>query len=232
VIRRAVPVAFALLMLACTRSSEVGVATSSSSPTPSLAHVPDGVPPSFEDDVGPENVPVAALIPLKSTAGASWTASTESGDAIVVAWEFPGEDPFHEDRGVVAWRRFDDGDPPWRPVWGVSFPARRTPVLGVDTQLADVTGDGSTDAVVFASTGGSGGCGTTFVVDLAAGTQAYRSAGCDRTIEPTEAPAGLLIREAVYAPGDPHCCPSAFRETTLVYNNGTWQTASTSVSPV
>ena len=36
-------------------------------------------------------------------------------------------------------------------------------------------------------------------------------------------PVGLTITEAVYAPGDPHCCPSSVRTTTLVYTDGRWQ---------
>ena len=34
---------------------------------------------------------------------------------------------------------------------------------------------------------------------------------------PRSTPSGSTITEAVYAPGDPHCCPSSVRTTTLVY---------------
>ena len=224
--------AVTLLLTGCTGSSSSSPASSSTPSTSVAPRLPAGIPPSFGDDVGPENVPTAALIPLKTTVTGSWSTTTSAGEAIVVAWESPGGDPFRRDRGVAVWRRFDDGGAPWRPVWGESFHASGDePVLGLDAQIADVTGDGSPDALLFASTGGSGNCGTTSVVDLAAGSVPYRSTGCDRTIEPSANPVGLRLREAVYAPGDPHCCPSAFRESVLVYDNGAWQTATSSLSP-
>ena len=183
------------------------------------------MPPSFGDAVGPGDVPVAALIPLKAQVTGSWRASTAAGDAIVVAWEMPGGDPFRTDRGIAAWRRFDDGGAPWRPVWGQAYPPGRSPIENVSAQVADVTGDGSEDAVILAETGGSGACGTTSVVDLVTGALAYRSSGCDRTIGPNADPPGLLVREAVYRPGDAHCCPSSVRTTVLVDDGGTWRRA-------
>jgi hypothetical protein len=225
--------AVALVLAGCVDGSQTPPSSQSATSSPSPTRLPDGIPPSFEDDVAADNVPAAALTPIGAVVTGSWTASISAGEAIVVAWTFPGKNPFRQDRGVAAWRRFDDGGPPWRPVWGVAFDARRaSPVLGVDAQLADVSGDGSADALVLASMGGSGGCGTTFAVDLVAAAQIYRSQGCDRTIEPSSDPVGLRVREAVYAPGDPHCCPSGFRETVLVYEDGSWGTASSSVSPV
>jgi hypothetical protein len=194
-------------------------------------HLPDGIPPSFGDVVDAANVPVAALTPLKATVTNSSITETAAGEAIVVAWEFPGIDPFRKDRGVAAWRRFDDGGAPWRPIWGASYSATRNPVFGIETRIADVTGDGSPDALVTASTGGSGNCATTYAVDLASSTQTFRDTGCDRTIDPSSDPVGLRIHEAVYAPGDPHCCPSGFRDTVLVYQDGTWHTSSASTSP-
>jgi hypothetical protein len=195
--------------------------------------LPDGLPPSFEDDVAAANVPTAALVPLGATVSGAWTTMTSAGEAIVVAWEFPGKDPIRLDRGIALWRRSDDGGAPWRPVWGLAFPAERDqPVLGLNAQIDDITGDGSPDALVAASIGGSGDCGSTLVLDLAAGAPVYHSRGCDRVIEPSGDPVGLRVREAVYAPGDPHCCPSSFRESVLVYEGGAWRTAMSSVSPV
>ena len=131
----------------------------------------------------PEDVPAAALIPIGAEVTGHWETSTSAGDAIVVAWSVPGQDPFRQDRGIAAWRRFADGGLPWRPVWGMAFPARRDPLLGLSAQVADVTGDGSADAIAFAERGGSGGCGTTLVVDLASGTEVFREEGCDRRID-------------------------------------------------
>jgi hypothetical protein len=234
VIRRAT-LALAVALVACTGASGTSgtpaVTTTPAASAPA-AHVPPGVPPSFGDAVGAQNVPVAALVPLKGRVTGSWSTSTATGDAIVVAWEMPGRDPFRLNRGVVAWRRSDDEAAPWRPVWGEAFAAgAEQPVLGIDAKLADVTSDGSADVLVTASLGGSGGCAIVIVIDLAAGTAPYRSRGCDRTIEPSSDPAGLRVREAVYATGDPHCCPSGFRDTVLVYDGGTWRTESTSVEP-
>jgi hypothetical protein len=188
------------------------------------------LPPSFGDDVGLGDVPAAALIPLKAEVTGSWHATTSAGDAIVVAWEMPGPDPFRLDRGIAVWRRFDDGGSPWRPVWGRAYPAGRSPLQNLTAQIADVTGDGSDDAVILAETGGSGSCGTTSVVDLATAVPVYRSEGCDRTVDPSVDPVGLTLREAVYQPGDAHCCPSKVRTTVLVDADGTWQTASVDTS--
>ena len=214
--------------LARNDSSTTSPVAPSPSPLPSL---PAGLPPSFEDNVPAVNVPAAALIPIGAEVTGHWTASTTAGDALVVAWSVPGPDPFRQDRGIAAWRRFDDGGLPWRPVWGMAFPARRDPVLAVSSQVADVTGDGSMDAIVFAERGGSGGCGVTHVVDLATGTEVFREEGCDRRVDPSSDPVGLTVTEAVYAPGDPHCCPSSVRTTMLVYAEGAWTQASSSTSP-
>ena len=220
-------VAVALIAVACSgpdgASSDI---PASASPSPYPSALPAGLPPSFGDAVGPGDVPAAALVPLKAQVTGSWDASTAAGDAIVVAWEMPGGDPFRTDRGIAAWRRFDDGGAPWRPVWGRAYPTGHAPVQNLTAQIADVTGDGSDDAVVLAETGGSGACGTTSVVDLATGSLVYRSSGCDRTVDPNADPAGLVLREAVYRPGDAHCCPSKVRTTVLVDNGGTWETAS------
>ncbi|HEX3301210.1 MAG TPA: hypothetical protein VHW68_14025 [Actinomycetota bacterium] len=224
-------VALLVVATACTGS---GASSPSAQPAASASPYPSGLPadlpPSFGGAVGPGDVPVAALVPLKAQVTGSWRASTAAGDAIVVAWEMPGGDPFRTDRGIAVWRRFDDGGAPWRPVWGHAYPAGRAPVENVSAQVADVTGDGSEDAVILAETGGSGACGTTSVVDLATGAVIYRSTGCDRTVDPNADPAGLVVREAVYRPGDAHCCPSKVRTTVLVDNAGTWQTSSVQTS--
>jgi hypothetical protein len=216
-----------LTAAACSGGDHPSSSTQASAlPSPAPTALPAGLPSSFGEDVGPGDVPTAALIPLKAEVTGSWHATTSAGDAIVVAWEMPGPDPFRLDRGIAAWRRFDDGGAPWRPVWGRAYPAGRSPLQNLTAQIADVTGDGSDDAVILAETGGSGACGTTTVVDLATAAQAYRSEGCDRTVDPSVDPVGLTLREAVYRPGDAHCCPSKVRTTVLVDADGTWQTAS------
>jgi hypothetical protein len=217
---------FGVLLVLAVACSGSGASSSSSQPSPAPSGLPAGLPPAFGDAVGPGHVPVASLVPPKAQVTGSWRASTAAGDAIAVAWEVPGGDPFRTDRGIAAWRRFDDGGAPWRPVWGLAYPAGHAPVESVSAQIADVTGDGSQDAVIFAETGGSGACGTTSVLDLATGAVVYRSSGCDRTVGPNADPPGLLLREAVYRPGDAHCCPSKVRTTVLVDTDGTWERAS------
>jgi hypothetical protein len=216
-----------LLVVACSGSRGDAPTTSPASPSPYPSGLPEGLPPSFGDAVAPGDVPAAALVPLKAEVTGSWQGSTSVGDAIVVAWEMPGGDPFRTPRGIAAWRRFDDGGAPWRPVWGRTYGTGRAPVQNLTAQIGDVTGDASDDAVVLAETGGSGACGTSSVVDLATGSLVYRSTGCDRTVDPNADPPGLVLREAVYRPGDAHCCPSKVRTTVLVDDGGTWRTAST-----
>jgi hypothetical protein len=222
----------AALASACT--TESGSMTTASpthpaaSPAPAL---PPGLPPSFADDVGPGDVPAAALVPLTAEVTGSWDAATSAGDAIVVAWAMPGPDPFRLDRGIAAWRRFDDGGAPWRPVWGAAYPARRDALQNLTADVADVTGDGSADAIVTAEIGGSGACGTVSVVELTSGSRVYRSAGCDRIVTASTDPVGLTIREAVYRPGDAHCCPSAVRTTVLADVDGEWTTVRSTTSP-
>jgi hypothetical protein len=216
--------------LACTTptSAETTPPAVTGSPVPSL---PAGLPPSFGEDVGAGDVPAAALIPLQAEVTGRWDASTSAGEGIVVAWSVPGPDPFQLERGIVAWRRFNDYGAPWRPVWGQDYPPRHGPLQNLTAQVADVTADGSDDALVLAETGGSGACATVSVIDLATGTKAYRSRGCDRTVEPSSDPVGLTVREAVFAPGDAHCCPSRVRTTVLVDAGGSWETAGSTTEP-
>ena len=151
-------------------------------------------------------------------------------EAIVVSWVAPGGDAFRSPQGWVAWRRFAE-DPPWRPVIGEAYPARDG-VLGITSLTADLTGDGSDDALVFASKGGTGACGVWSVVDLAAGSVAYGRDLCDATVQPSANPVGLVVTASVYREGDPHCCPSAFRTTVLTYEGDeTWATASRRTEP-
>jgi hypothetical protein len=178
-------------------------------------------------------VPADALVPASTEVTGSWYASTSAGEAIVVAWAAPGTDAADPvvARGIVAWRRFDDGGAPWRPVYGVAY-TKRAGVYAIASVTGDMTGDGSDDALVLAATGGSGACGTYDVIDLASGTQVFDKQVCDTQITPSANPAGLTIIEAVYAPDDAHCCPSATRTTVMTYaDDGAWHVASRQVIP-
>ena len=192
--------------------------TPTAAPTTPSPSLPAGLPPGFEDDVGTGDVPVAALVPLNGRVSGSWDTSTSAGEAIVVAWTMPSDDPFAAPGGVAAWRRFDDGGGPWRPVWGESW-GRRDAVLGVAGEVADITGDGSPEVLLTMGRGGSGACADVRAVDPASGALVFaREDLCDATVVP-DSP-GLVVTEAVYAAGDAHCCPSRQRTTELAYAGG------------
>jgi len=159
----------------------------------------------------------------------AWSTSTDAGETAGVAYVQPG-DPLRSPHGLVIWRRSPGAAPPWRPVLGITTdPAAG--VLQIETLLGEATGDGSDDALVFEATGGSGACGTTLLLDLAANAQVFKKTACDTVVEFSPDPVGLGIRQAVFGPSDSHCCPSAFRTTVLTYSGGTWVVASRTTTP-
>jgi hypothetical protein len=207
-------------------------APATTSPTASPTALPSGLASPFGEDLTAEDVPLAELVPAGTEPTGSWIARIPTGDAIVVAWEAPSNDPFRTDRGVVVWRHTGEPAALWRPVSAATYRADRHAVLGITATIADVTGDGSPDALVFAETGGSGACGIYLVVDPSTGAQTYRRSVCDTTIAPSSDPVGLTVTEAVYAHGDPHCCPSAMRATILRFEaDGAWTTVSETTTP-
>jgi hypothetical protein len=244
--RIAAPAVLALVAAACGGSAPAAVTPTTSPPPVSVPvtlppteppatvtpvpSLPAGVPTAYPGDVASGDVPLEALIPKGARAEGSWYASLPSGDAIVVAYADRSDDPFRAARGLVVWRRLD-ADPPWRAVFGLSHPADEG-VLGIDAIVADVTGDGSPDALVEESTGGSGACGNWRVIDLAEAAQVWeRPELCDAQVVPSAVPVGLSLTQAVYAPGDSHCCPSAMRTTVYVYGPGGWTVAKKKVTP-
>jgi len=233
--RRPVPAAVllrlvAVCLVACHGGPSAPAPAASTPPT--LPSLPRGLPTAYPSDVPAGDVPVGDLVPKGNVVTGTWYARTSSGDAIVVAWQRRGADPFRTDRGIAVWQ--DGGDPgsPWRPIDAVAFRANRDPVLDLTAVIGDVTGDASDDALVFAETGGSGACGTYFAIDLAEGARVFDRSVCDTRIVPSTDPVGLVVTEAVYAHGDPHCCPSAMRTTVLTYaGGGRWTTASETTTP-
>ena len=201
--------------------------TASPSATPDL---PPSLPPSYAGDVPSAEVPPSALVPAGADVTGTWYGTTTEGEAIVVTWVVPGSDPFRLPHGLAVWRRFAGDGAPWRPVYGETWP-KRAGVLSVSAFTADVTGDGSDDALVFALTGGSGACGAYSVIDLLGAARVFDRRVCDTTIEPAT-PTGLRVHEAVFEPDDPHCCPSAFRETVLAYRGpDDWSVVSETETP-
>jgi hypothetical protein len=195
-----------------------------------MPSLPPRVPRSFPDDVTARRLPLASLIPPDARPEGSWIASTDAGESILVAYALPSSDPFRAERGLVLWRR-TGGDPPWAAVLARREPASAG-VLSIVAQIADVTGDGTPDVLVSEATGGSGSCATWRVIDLARDAWVFHERLCDGNLQRNLDPVGLLETSAVYRPGDPHCCPSAFRTRVLTYRGDeVWGAISSEVTP-
>ena len=55
---------------------------------------------------------------------------------------------------------------------------------------------------------------------------------CDTTIDLSSDPPGLVVQEAVFAPGDAHCCPSSTKTSVLTFDETTgWTVESTTEQP-
>ena len=186
--------------------------------TPS-AELPAGVPTSYDQDVPRQDVPSEALIPPGMELSNRWMTETDAGEVIVLAYFKPSNDPFVQARGLVEWRRNEGAEPPWTPVFGIAH-AKDEGILGFEAVVGDATGDGSDDLLIQEATGGSGACGNWSVIDLAAATERWERTLCDARVDLHVDPVGIALNEAVYAPEDPHCCPSEFRTTVLVYKDG------------
>ncbi|MFN8233293.1 MAG: hypothetical protein U0V56_07420 [Actinomycetota bacterium] len=201
-------------------------------PTVAPTGIPPGVPGSFDEDVEPSEVPPGSLVPPGTTVTDVWYADTPVAQTILVAYVEPGTDPLRQEHALVVWRRFEGQTDPWRPVFGLHDPPERG-VLAIRALIGDATGDGSPDALTFEDTGGSGACGTWRVIDLAANIQVFKRRTCDTTLDLSADPVGLSIREAVYEPGDAHCCPSAMRTSVLTFDatTGDWIVESTQTEP-
>lgn len=134
---------------------------------------------------------------------------------VALTWR-RGDDPFASEQGFVAWQRAGP-DQPWRAVHAFTDPPKDG-VLGISLLSGELTDDGIADLLTFESTGGTGNCGTWRVVAPTAGaaTQVFELQTCDTDI--LIRAHALEVREAVYQPDDPHCCPSAIRYTTLEWD--------------
>jgi hypothetical protein len=200
---------------------------STPSTTATPVNLPAGVPSSYPKDAEPGDVPLIDLIPEASRLSGSWFPPTAGGrpDMILVAYS-TGNDPFRQTHGLVEWVRFT-ARPFWRATYAIAYPPSAG-VLGISVQLGNAKGDGSPDALVFASTGGSGNCGLWSVIDLAASSEVLDRTLCDATITFSTDPVGLNLAQAIFAPTDPHCCPSSTRFSVLTWSGatGTWAIAS------
>ncbi len=198
-------------------------------PSTAPVNIPSGAPTGFPQDVAADRVPVADLVPADATITGVWYANPAAGPSILVAYALPGADPLRRAHGLLIWRH-TGGAPPWRPVFGVTD-APDSGVVQIQAAIGDATGDASPDTLVFENAGGSGVCGTWRVIDLANNAEVYRRHACDTTIDISRDTPGLVLRQAVYAPGDAHCCPSATRTIALVYvGQSRWKLASSAVT--
>jgi hypothetical protein len=215
---------FLLLAGACGGEPAPPSATPTAGLTASIDLPPDA-PRTFGAGVDADDLPMRELVPPGAAAGASWAGSVSSDaeadrPVLVVSWS--RGDPAAGEVGLEIWERSDaTAADPWRVVYAVTDPPDAG-VYGVRFDVGDVTADGSPDVLSFEDMGGSGGCGTWRVIEMAAGsyTERYRKQTCDTMVRVVGG--DLQVRTAVFGPEDAHCCPSAFRTTTLRWNGSAW----------
>ncbi len=127
----------------------------------------------------------------------------------MVAYFKPSGDPFLQARGLVEWRRTEGAESrPGRRCSGSDHRKERGDPRRSKGVVGDATGDGSDDLLLQEATGGSGACGNWRVIDLAAASERWAKSLCDARVDLHVDPVGIALLEAVYAPEDPHCCPS------------------------
>lgn len=192
--------------------------TTSDTPTPApeLRVPPDA--PTEVSDAGlvarVERGNLRPLVPPDAEIAASERLATprDQIDQVAVAW-LRGE-PFRAEHGFVVWQRSIGV---WRAEFAFTDPPTKG-VLGISIRSGDLTGDGLADHLTFEALGGSGNCGTWRVIATAreGASQVFRRSRCDAEIAISNG--RLEVREAVFEAGDPHCCPSAYRFTTLAWS--------------
>jgi hypothetical protein len=138
---------------------------------------------------------------------------TDPFEEIALTWR-RGDDAFAQEQGFVVWRPFGQG---WTAVYAYTDPPDEG-VLGISVERGELTGDEAPEYLTFEQTGGSGACGRWRVITTSevTATEVFRSDTCDTDV--TIVDGALELREAVFAPEDPHCCPSAFRISTLEWD--------------
>ena len=206
-------------------------ASPSPSPTPAVdpdVRLPEGMPAIVDD---PDDLALIAsgdLTPLLPSGAryASRFALRDPIEQIVLTW-LDG-DPLGRRNGLIVWQRSEDES--WHAVYAFTDPLRLG-VFGIRVDAGELTGDAIADILSFEDVGGSGACGTYRVIASTAGdaSEIFRRDTCDTQI--AIAGRDLRVREAVFRAGDPHCCPSAFRESTLRWNGTSWDEVSSEVVP-
>lgn len=192
-------------------------ATPSAEPSPDERPIPPAWAAPIDQDLPSGDLADATLVPPDAQVTARVELPSAGGvpDQIAVAYAI-GDDPFAAEHGFALWQRFAEP-----PAWSVVLAFVDAPedgVLGIVVRGGDLTGDGHADVLTFEDTGGSGACGRWRVLATIDGDarQLFSKRTCDTDI--ALVPGALAMREAVYEPDDAHCCPSAFRTTTLEWD--------------
>lgn len=190
--------------------------------------LPDGMPAVVgdADDLALiESGDLTALVPLGASY-ASRFALRDPIEQIVLTWS--DGSPLRRRNGLVVWQRSEDES--WHAAYAFTDPVRLG-VFGIRVDAGELTGDAIPDVLSFEDVGGSGACGTYRVIASTVGdaSEIFRRDACDTQIAISGG--DLRIREAVFRAADPHCCPSAFRESTLRWNGTSWDEVSSEVVP-
>lgn len=200
----------------------------SASPTPwfvpDSVRVPADAPTTLDDPAAIDAVETGDLAPLappgaEVTRSAVLVAADDLADQLALTWR-RGDDPFSAEHGFVVWQRFPD-DPTWRALYAFTDRPRKG-VLGIRLDADDLNRDATLDALTFEQQGGTGACGIWRVIVSTPGAavEVLRRSTCDTEIR--IARGGLSVREAVYEPDDPHCCPSHIRNSRLEWDGETF----------
>ena len=171
-------------------------------------------------------LPVERLVPRGGEVTGVARAKTAEGEAVVIAFAAPGDDPFRRARVRRVAPRAGD-DPPWRAAYGLAHGSvTRAVDLGRRHRPHRRRLD---DALIREETGGSGTCATYRVID----PPASRSGNARlRRRDPAEPrPDRLYEVTRIYDSGDPHCCPSAIRERVLAWDGARFVMVSEEVTP-
>lgn len=204
--------------------------TTSPEPSPSARPIPPAWAAPIDDDLDPEALPDDALVPPDAELTDRLTLPAASGipDGVAVAYVL-GADPFAAEHGVALWQRFAKA-PAWSVVFAFVDPPREG-ILGIRLEAGDLTGDGHPEVLAFEDRGGTGACGTWRVIAPAPGAadEIFHRTTCDTQIRIADDV--LEVREAVFEPEDPHCCPSAFRLSTLRWNGVRFREIASHIEP-
>lgn len=215
--------------------------SSSASPSPSPSpseqarlELPSDAPTTFDEPRSATELArddYAGLAPpgAEITVASHQVTPEDPIDQIAFAWR-RGADVFASEQGFVVWQRFE-GDPAWRAVFAFTDEPS-SGVLGIELETGDLTADGVADILTLEQLGGSGACGTWRVISpsLGAADEVFRRQTCDARFRIVGG--DLELREAVFEPDDPHCCPSAVRISRFEWDGGAFvKTRSEVVEP-